>query len=54
VAGGATVVLASHDLERAGALADRSVTLAGGRVAGPATGERTAMATVAGGPVGVA
>ncbi len=37
VDGGATVVLASHELERARALADRSVVLAGGRtVAGPA------------------
>ncbi len=31
-AAGATVVLASHELERAAGLATRSVTLAGGRV----------------------
>ena len=33
-AGGATVVLASHEHERAGALAPRTVTIAGGRVVG--------------------
>jgi heme ABC exporter ATP-binding subunit CcmA len=32
VAGGATVVLASHELDRATALADRSVLMAGGQV----------------------
>ena len=37
VAAGATVVLASHELERATALADRSVVLAGGRTVAPPT-----------------
>ncbi|MDP8936830.1 MAG: heme ABC exporter ATP-binding protein CcmA [Actinomycetota bacterium] len=32
VAGGATVLLASHEVDRAGALATRTVTLAGGQV----------------------
>ena len=35
-AAGATVVLASHELDRAEALADRVVTIAGGTIAGPA------------------
>jgi heme ABC exporter ATP-binding subunit CcmA len=34
VGGGATVVIASHELERASALADRIVTVAGGAIAG--------------------
>ncbi len=34
---GATVVFASHDLDRASAVATRTVTLAGGRVVGSAT-----------------
>jgi ABC-type multidrug transport system ATPase subunit len=33
-AAGATVLVASHELERAGALAHRVVTIAGGRVVG--------------------
>lgn len=37
---GATVVFASHDLERASSVATRTVTLAGGRVTGP-SGPRT-------------
>ena len=40
---GATVVLASHELERARALAGRSVTLAGGRIS-PEVGATTAEA----------
>ena len=40
---GATVVLASHELERARALAGRSVTLAGGRIS-PGVGAITAEA----------
>ncbi len=35
--GGATVLLASHELERAAAIADRSVEIAGGRVVPAAT-----------------
>jgi heme ABC exporter ATP-binding subunit CcmA len=35
VAAGATVLLASHDLDRAEALADRIVTIAGGTAGGP-------------------
>ncbi len=34
-AGGATVVLASHEVDRAGALATRTVTLAGGQILQP-------------------
>jgi heme ABC exporter ATP-binding subunit CcmA len=37
-AGGATVVLASHELDRARALATRTVTLAGGRISSAGTG----------------
>ena len=49
VDGGATVVLASHELERAAALADRSVVLAGGRtVAQPAEVAAGPAATEAG------
>ncbi len=36
-AAGATIVLASHELDRASAIADREVTIAGGSAAGPAT-----------------
>ena len=56
VAGGSTVVLSSHELGRASALADRSVTLAGGRIAGggdtgPFTSERSPATPAAeGGP----
>ena len=35
-AAGATILLASHELDRAEALADRVVTIAGGTIAGPA------------------
>ena len=35
---GATVIVASHELERAGAIADRVVHVAGGRVVPPAVG----------------
>lgn len=38
VASGATVLLASHDLDRAGALADRVVTIAGGAAGGAGAG----------------
>lgn len=47
-AAGATVVLASHELDRAGALATRSVTLAGGRISPPA-GAIPGAGAVAGG-----
>ena len=40
VAAGATVVLASHELDRAEALADRVVTIAGGTIAAPAPRRR--------------
>ncbi|MGZ4785139.1 MAG: hypothetical protein ACXV5S_05675, partial [Acidimicrobiales bacterium] len=39
-ASGATVIVASHELERATALAGRSVTIVGGVI--PATGDPTA------------
>src|SRR4051794_25797671 len=39
VAGGATVVLASHELDRASALADRAVLMAGGQVHAPDSAE---------------
>ncbi|MBW3580216.1 MAG: heme ABC exporter ATP-binding protein CcmA [Actinobacteria bacterium] len=51
VAGGATVVLASHERERASSLADRSVVLAGGRTL---AGGSTAGAGVVGEPAHVA
>lgn len=60
VAGGATVVLASHELDRATALATRAVTLAGGRISpevgpGPAAGAAdSALARPAEEPVHVA
>jgi heme ABC exporter ATP-binding subunit CcmA len=44
VAGGATVILASHEVERVAALATRAVTIAGGRVQDPS---RQAAAGVA-------
>ncbi|MBW3574925.1 MAG: heme ABC exporter ATP-binding protein CcmA [Actinobacteria bacterium] len=56
VAGGATAVLASHEVERATSLADRSVVLAGGRIVAEGagvTGPRQAV-TVAGEPAHVA
>jgi heme ABC exporter ATP-binding subunit CcmA len=42
VAGGATVLLASHELDRASTLATRRVTVAGGRVTGGLLGDRRA------------
>nr|MBA3956171.1 ABC transporter ATP-binding protein [Acidimicrobiia bacterium] len=44
-AAGATVILASHELDRARALATRTVTLAGGRISAE---DRRAGATVTG------
>jgi energy-coupling factor transporter ATP-binding protein EcfA2 len=41
VAGGATVVMASHDTDRATALADRVLTVAGGTVTAESSKERT-------------
>ncbi len=40
-AAGATIVLASHELDRAEALADRVVTIAGGTIAAPASSTPT-------------
>jgi heme ABC exporter ATP-binding subunit CcmA len=48
--GGATVVLSSHELDSAGALADRVVHLAGGRVVSP-PGRAAAAETIAADPV---
>ena len=47
---GATVVMSSHELERAEALADRVVVLDGGTTDGPG-GDRSADPRVAGPPV---
>ena len=40
-AAGATILLASHELDRAEALADRVVTIAGGTLAAPASATPT-------------
>lgn len=45
-AGGAAVVVASHDLDRAAALAHRSVVLAGGHIVAPATDETPSRVTL--------
>ena len=58
VATGATVLMASHELDRAGALATRRVSMAGGRVVGAdpraPSPERPGADTLRGGRVGVA
>ena len=49
-AAGATVLFASHDLERADAVADRTVSIVGGAVAedtGPRSADRTGADDVA-------